>query len=83
MRHWAIANQIGNVLKVFLDLVEIDFSRSLFQLQVELLEHLFILDGTLVQLLLNTNLTDSSVSYIIKLGQQNIVDVSACVILHQ
>ena len=51
-------------------------------MQVEFLECVFIFDSTLIQLLLNACLSDGSVSNIIELSNQKVVDVSMHIILH-
>jgi hypothetical protein len=83
LRYWTNTNCRSNVLKVNLDLVEVGLCRSLLQLQIELLEHLLVLDGTLIQLLLDANLANSFVSYIVKLCEKKVVNALVTIILHE
>ena len=65
-----------------LDLLEVDLAMSLGQLCIELLVQLVVLDSAFVEFLLDSSLTDSFVSYIVKLGNEKIINLLAGILAH-
>ena len=61
---------------------EVDLTVGIRQLLLHLLEQLFALDGTFIQLLLQSRFLDCLVGNVIKLGDQKVVHLSLCVTGH-
>jgi hypothetical protein len=75
-REGALPDEFGDVLVLLLELLVVELFGDGLDLLVQLVIELLVLQGSLVELLVQASLLHSSVSHVIKLSQLNIIDGS-------
>ena len=70
----ALADEFSDLLVLLLELLKFELLDDSLYLLVEFVIKVFILEGSLVQLLVQASLLDGSVGHVIQLGKLHIVD---------
>ena len=74
----ALTDELSDLLVLLLELLKFELLDDSLYLLVEFVIKVFILEGSLVQLLVQASLLDGSVGHVIQLGKLHIVDWALC-----